>query len=59
MVDTKTAAIFSESGVRLRQFSPPTEGLVDLSVGVQGEPEVVVDDIREALEDDGFVRPLS
>jgi dCMP deaminase len=34
MVDTMTAKIFEESGVKLRQFSPPADGLVDLSVGV-------------------------
>lgn len=34
MVDTKTAEIFAESGVRLRQFSPPREGLVDLSLNM-------------------------
>jgi dCMP deaminase len=32
LVDTKTAEIFTESGVRLRQFSPPAGGLVDLSL---------------------------
>ncbi|PVH92402.1 hypothetical protein DM02DRAFT_700005 [Periconia macrospinosa] len=31
LVDTKTAEIFAESGVRLRQFTPPREGLVLLS----------------------------
>lgn len=62
MVDTKTAEIFAESGVRLRQFSPPTGGLVDLSVGV--EPNIVageerkVEDIRHVLDDDSFVRPV-
>jgi len=34
MVDTMTAKIFAESGVSLRQFSPPTDGLVDLSIGL-------------------------
>jgi dCMP deaminase len=37
LVDTQTAKIFAESGVRLRQFSPPREGLVDLSQGVVQE----------------------
>jgi dCMP deaminase len=32
LVDDQTAKIFAESGVRLRQFSPPTGGLVDLSL---------------------------
>ncbi|KAH7378318.1 cytidine deaminase-like protein [Pyrenochaeta sp. MPI-SDFR-AT-0127] len=67
MVDTKTAEIFAESGVRLRQFSPPTGGLVDLSVGVSVEPvaaagvtaERKVEDIRDVLDDDNFVRPVT
>ncbi|KAF2747113.1 hypothetical protein M011DRAFT_519399 [Sporormia fimetaria CBS 119925] len=48
LVDSKTAAIFDESGVRLRQFVPPSEGLVDLSMG----------DARLVLDDGEFVRPL-
>ena len=60
MVDTKTAEIFAESGVRLRQFSPPTEGLVDLSIGVQlgGGEQGKVEDVRAVFEDESFVRPL-
>lgn len=57
MVDTKTAEIFAESGVKLRQFSPPTEGLVDLSLGV-AKDQFQVEDIRQALDDDMFIRPL-
>lgn len=57
MVDTKTAEIFAESGVKLRQFSPPTEGLVDLSLDFDSE-SYKVEDIRQALDDDMFVRPL-
>jgi dCMP deaminase len=34
LVDSQTAKIFAESGVKLRQFSPPREGLVDLSLGL-------------------------
>lgn len=30
-MDSETAKIFNEAGVKLRQFSPPKEGLVDLS----------------------------
>lgn len=56
MVDTKTAEIFAESGVRLRQFSPPTDGLVDLSL-VFDRQEMQVDDIRQVLEDEMFIRP--
>ena len=61
LVDTKTAEIFAESGVRLRQFSPPREGLVDLlSSLAQDESSVSekVADVREILNDDSFVRPL-
>jgi dCMP deaminase len=60
LVDTKTAEIFAETGVRLRQFSPPTVGLVDLSIrAVQSEStKSKVEDIREVLSDDNFVRPL-
>lgn len=62
MVDSNTAAIFAESGVRLRQFSPPTDGLVDLSVGTDGElvgGEVEVEDVRIVLDDESFVRSVS
>jgi dCMP deaminase len=66
LVDTKTAEIFAESGVRLRQFSPPRNGLVDLSSGlpqdaVAGAEEASTkpEDIREILGDDNFVRPIS
>jgi dCMP deaminase len=60
-VDTQTAKIFAESGVRLRQFSPPTGGLVDLGVITASEEkgEAKADDVRELLNDDNFVRPLS
>ncbi|KAF2402472.1 deoxycytidylate deaminase [Trichodelitschia bisporula] len=34
-VDSAAAAIFQEAGVKLRQFSPPREGLVDLAAGFQ------------------------
>ncbi|KAI9848431.1 MAG: Deoxycytidine monophosphate (dCMP) deaminase [Sclerophora amabilis] len=30
-MDTETAAVFSEGGVHLRQFSPPRNGLIDLA----------------------------
>lgn len=61
LVDTQTADIFAESGVRLRQFSPPTGGLVDLSTQVAAlhHQESKVDDIRDVLGDDNFVRPCS
>lgn len=59
MVDTKTAEIFAESGVRLRQFSPPREGLVDLAGGDgDGFGTVVLGDVRDVLGDEGFVRPI-
>ncbi|KAF2201295.1 hypothetical protein GQ43DRAFT_440727 [Delitschia confertaspora ATCC 74209] len=69
LVDTKTAEIFAESGVRLRQFSPPREGLVDLSTGVAGLSldalggaedtyENMVDDARKFLDDESFLRPV-
>lgn len=32
-VDDMSAAVLKEAGVKLRQFSPPREGLVDLNVG--------------------------
>ena len=69
LVDTKTAEILAASGVRLRQFSPPREGLVDLSQGLAGlssdtaggaeKPEEKVDDVREVLDDNDFVRPVT
>lgn len=37
LVDDQTAKIFTESGVKLRQFSPPTGGLVDLGIGFTGK----------------------
>lgn len=71
LVDTKTAEIFAESGVRLRQFSPPREGLVELSPGLSLDadnqtnttlrPKVEdyqIGDVREVLDDTNFVRPL-
>jgi dCMP deaminase len=70
LVDTKTAEIFAESGVRLRQFIPPSEGLVDLSMGPGLDlsattsrreppyPTADFGDIREILDDTNFVRPL-
>lgn len=60
MVDTLTAKIFAESGVKLRQFSPPTDGLVDLSLGVpsNGSTTTKSEDIRDLLNDDSFIRPL-
>ena len=54
LVDDKTAQIFAQSGVRLRQFSPPTDGLVDLSL-VNGEGNFAVDDLRNTLNDARFV----
>jgi dCMP deaminase len=59
MVDTMTAKIFAESGVGLRQFSPPTGGLVDLSLITPPDESVKTEDIRDVLDDDSFVRPLS
>ncbi|KAF1963775.1 hypothetical protein CC80DRAFT_433623 [Byssothecium circinans] len=64
LVDTKTAEIFAESGVRLRQFSPPREGLVDLSLPqahawtTSGAEETDVEDVRQVLDDTSFVRPF-
>lgn len=61
LVDDQSARIFAESGVRLRQFSPPTDGLVDLSLDSNGHPlqfEEQGDDIREVLDSEYFVRPL-
>jgi dCMP deaminase len=54
LVDDKTAQIFAQSGVRLRQFSPPTDGLVDLSL-VNGGEDFAVDDLRDTLNDVEFV----
>ncbi|KAF1979632.1 hypothetical protein BU23DRAFT_523003 [Bimuria novae-zelandiae CBS 107.79] len=64
LVDVQTAQIFAESGVRLRQFSPPREGLVDLSLGatqdaMSGAEELGrPDDVREVLSAESFVRPI-
>lgn len=60
LVDTKTAAIFAESGVRLRQFIPPSEGLIDLSLGTPADDDQAEKpaDVREILDDANFVRPL-
>lgn len=67
LVDDQSARIFAESGVRLRQFSPPADGLVDLSLGTapsqqhNGLPiqiEEQDDSIREVLDSEYFVRPL-
>lgn len=68
LVDDQTARIFAESGVRLRQFSPPADGLVDLSLGMP-DSQLHVDhqftlhhdqaeDVREVLDSEYFVRPL-
>ncbi|KAJ4367964.1 Deoxycytidine monophosphate (dCMP) deaminase [Didymella sp. IMI 355093] len=61
LVDDQSARIFAESGVRLRQFSPPADGLIDLSLDSNGQPlqfEEQGDDIREVLDSEYFVRPL-
>jgi dCMP deaminase len=65
LVDDQSARIFAESGVRLRQFSPPADGLIDLSLDSNGQPlqfeeqfEERGDDIREVLDSEYFVRPL-
>lgn len=60
MVDTMTANIFAQSGVRLRQFSPPADGLVDLSIGISltEKIETKAEDIRDVLNDDSFIRPV-
>ncbi|KAF2478260.1 uncharacterized protein BDR25DRAFT_250967 [Lindgomyces ingoldianus] len=71
LVDTKTAEIFAEGGVRLRQFTPPTEGLVDLSLGALPETFSSLDmiagaeeetskvaDARQILDDENFIRPI-
>jgi dCMP deaminase len=41
-MDTETAAIFKEAGVKLRQFSPPRNGLINLgmqNLGIEAEAE--------------------
>ena len=60
LVDDQTARIFAESGVKLRQFSPPADGLVDLSLVLPSttSPQQNSDDVREVLNSDDFVRPL-
>jgi dCMP deaminase len=70
LVDDQTARIFAESGVKLRQFSPPADGLVDLSLNITslqqhngrsdqlGQPQEQTNDIREVLDSEYFVRPL-
>ncbi|KAF2711716.1 hypothetical protein K504DRAFT_227717 [Pleomassaria siparia CBS 279.74] len=65
LVDDKTAAILAANGVRLRQFTPPTEGLVDLSMSSapvepvsaceSGEEPDRLEDIREILNSQDFV----
>ena len=39
-MDTETAAIFSEAGVKLRQFSPPRSGLINLCFEEEGKDKV-------------------
>ncbi|KAL5120751.1 Deoxycytidine monophosphate (dCMP) deaminase [Pleosporales sp. CAS-2024a] len=61
MVDSMTAKIFAESGVRLRQFSPPTDGLVHLSMGLtsdDGTTPTATEDMRKVLDHDDFLPPL-
>ena len=73
LVDDQTARIFAESGVKLRQFSPPADGLIDLSLNITplqqhsgrsdqpdqfGQSQEQTDDIREVLDSEYFVRPL-
>ncbi|KAF2640186.1 hypothetical protein P280DRAFT_469889 [Massarina eburnea CBS 473.64] len=60
LVDTKTAEIFAEGGVRLRQFSPPRAGIVDLSMPLPhaSTTDINVEDVRQILNDVSFVRPL-
>jgi dCMP deaminase len=36
-MDAEAAEVFGKAGVKLRQFSPPREGMVDLSRGPNGE----------------------
>jgi dCMP deaminase len=51
-VDDQTAKIFAESGVKLRQFSPPTGGLVDLSVGLGlNQDPGKVEDVRVVINE--------
>ena len=59
LVDDQTAKIFAESGVRLRQFSPPTGGLVDLSIRSEQQEEGNAEDVRELPNNDNFERSLS
>jgi dCMP deaminase len=47
-MDAEAANLFKEAGVKLRQFSPPREGLVDLSCG-DGLPEG--EDLRIAQDE--------
>jgi dCMP deaminase len=65
LVDTKTAEVFAQGGVRLRQFSPPKNGLVDLSQSLPEdgitraeEESVNIDDVREFFSHESFVRPI-
>jgi dCMP deaminase len=60
LVDDQSARIFAESGVRLRQFSPPTDGLVDLSLDNLPSDHVheQAEDLRDVLDSEYFVRPL-
>jgi dCMP deaminase len=44
-MDTETAAIFKQAGVKLRQFSPPRRGLINL--GVASEEKGGEGQIRE------------
>jgi dCMP deaminase len=42
-MDTETAAIFKEAGVKLRRFSPPRHGLINLggeNPGIDAETEI-------------------
>ena len=64
LVDEQTAAILAANGVRLRQFSPPRNGLVDLSLSPSQEELSLSDlqqeaidlgDIRDVLNDQDFV----
>ncbi|KAF1943885.1 hypothetical protein EJ02DRAFT_399590 [Clathrospora elynae] len=61
VVDTETAKIFADGGVTLRQFSPPTDGLVDLSLCVESDTKElkVRPAIREPLNEDSLIRSLS
>ncbi|ORY03135.1 cytidine deaminase-like protein [Clohesyomyces aquaticus] len=71
LVDTKTAEIFAEGGVKLRQFTPPTGGLVDLSLvtslhgrgasrtsGAPRDGAFDTADIRATLDDESYLRPI-